>query len=203
MTWISRITLALLSALVVDAFAALASVSVREVEFNRVNAQTSSSDWLKCSIEVEVRRDPQDSTRRLPDYIDDLVVELVLGIESSISGQSSFEFFKVEAALVSLKEGKHFVRFYLPPEIVERDRIRNEVHSFLIRLKCSGKVVEEQVSRRLERINVLDSFLKRVDLDSPRNDGILLPQFKTPFSVAYPNDTPSFRDSGDLVGEQG
>ena len=193
----------LLALVTVSLVGAFASVSVREVEFNSVGDQTSSDDWLECSIEVEIRRDTEDQTRKRADYVDDLVVELVLGIESRISGQSGFEFFEAEAALVSLKEGRHLVRFYLPPEIVERDHLRNEVHSFLIRLERSGEVMEERVSRELERTNVLDSFLKRVDSESSRNNGILLPQFKTPFRIAYPGKTPSFRDSGDIIGEQG
>lgn len=59
--------------------------------------------------------------------------------------------------MVSLKEGRHLVRFYLPPEIVERDSVRNEVHSFLIRLTRSGTVVEEQVSRELDKLVVANS----------------------------------------------
>ena len=201
MSLIPRMLLALVSASLINASGAFASVSVRDVEFNRVDDQTSSDDWLECSIEVEVRRDTQDLTRRRPDYVDDLVVELMLGVESNVRGQNGFEFFEAEAALVSLKEGRHLVRFYLPPEIVERDSVRNEVHSFLIRLTRSGTVVEEQVSRELEGTNVLDSFLNRVDSEAAHNNAILLPQFKTPFRIAYPGKTPSFRDSGDRVGE--
>ncbi len=191
----------LVFALSAAAFYASASVSIREIEFNQVDARAGSNDWLECTIEVEVRRDTGDSSRRRPDYIDDLVVELLLGVESRVGGQNGFEFFRGEAALVSLKEGRHFVRFYLPPEVVERDRIRNEVHSFLIRLSRSGGIVEEQVSRQLARANVRDSFLKRVELESPRNEGILLPQFKTPFQSAYSRETPSYRDSGITTAE--
>lgn len=203
MSCLPRLLIVLAHTLFATAPAAFASVSIREIEFDQVGGQASSSDWLECSIEVEVRHDSRDSTRRHPGYVDDLTVELLLGVESSIDGQKGFEFFRAEAALVSLKEGRHFVRFYLPPEVVERDRIRNEVHSFLVRLSRSGDVVEEQVSRQLARTNVRDSFLKRVELESPRNNGILLPQFKTPFHTAYPRDTPSYRDRENPVVEKG
>jgi len=170
------------------------SVSVREIEFNRIDRNSSVGDWLECSIEVEVRRDSQDSTRKNASYVDDLVVKLMLGIESESDSGKSFEFFRSQASLVSLKEGRHFIRFYLPPEIVERDRVRKEVHSFLVQLLRSGKPVFESVSRQLERPQVKDSFLKRIDEESSRNDGILLPQFKTPFFTAYPRESPSYRD---------
>lgn len=86
MSLIPRMLLALVSASLINASGAFASVSVRDVEFNRVDDQTSSDDWLECSIEVEVRRDTQDLTRRRPDYVDDLVVELMLGVESNVRG---------------------------------------------------------------------------------------------------------------------
>lgn len=172
----------------------LASVSVHQVEFDRVDGAVGRSEWLECSIELEVRRDASDPSRLRPDYIDDLSVELMLGFESTVRGKSGFEFFKSEASLVSLKEGRHVVRFYLPPEVVERDRIGREAHSFLIRLHRSGSIVREFVSRQLERDPVKNSFLKRVDAESNRNNGILLPQFKTPFRAAYSRETPSYRD---------
>ena len=170
------------------------SVGVREIEFDRLNGNSSSGDWLECTIEVEVRRDSQDPTRKNPSYLDDLVVKLMLGVEVESESGKTFEFFRSEASLVSLKEGRHYIRFYLPPEIVERDRVRNEVHSFLVQLARSGGPVFETVSRQLERPQVKDSFLKRIEEESSQNDGILLPQFKTPFSDAYPRETPSYRD---------
>ncbi len=171
------------------------SVATRVIEFNLLSLGSGSGDWLECAIELEVRRDAGDPSRKRPEYLDDLAVSLMLGVESPVDGRATFEFFKAEAALVTLKEGRHIVRFYLPPEVVERDRIRNEVHSFVVQLSRSGEVVVESVSRQLERTNVRDSFLKRIDLEAAKNDGILLPQFKTPFFAAYPQDTPSFRDS--------
>ncbi len=173
---------------------ALGSVSVRDIEFSRLSADSRGGDWLECAIEVEVRRDPSDRTRKDPSYVDDLSVTLLLGIESPSGSGRSFEFFRSEAALVTLEEGRHFIRFYLPPEIVERDRIRNDVHSFLVQLNRSGNTVFESLSPQLERPQVRESFLKRVGEESPRNDGILLPQFKTPFFTAYPRETPSYRD---------
>ena len=201
MSCLPRMFLLLVFALLANSEEAIASVSIREIDFNRVDSNASSGDWFECAIEIEVRRDALDPNRRRPDYLDDLKVELLLGVESSVSGQKGFEFFKAEAFLVSLKEGQHLVRFYLPPEVVERDRIRNDVHSFLIRLSRSGKMVEEQVSRHLARTNVRDSFLKRVELEASRNDGILLPQFKTPFDNAYPRDTPSYRNFDNPAGK--
>ena len=182
---------------------AFGSVTVRRVDFDRVDASIGKGDWLECAIELEVRRDASDANRLRPDYVDDLSVELMLGFESSARGQDSFEFYHSEAAPVSLKEGRHVVRFYLPPEVVERDRIGSEAHSFLIRLHRSGSLAGEFVSRQLERVQVKTSFLRRFESESSRNDGILLPQFKTPFRSAYGRDTPSFKDVGIAGNNEG
>ncbi len=175
--------------------ALLASVTVREIEFRKIDEFASDGEWLECSLQLEVRRDSSDRNRRNPDFIDGLVVNLMIGIEveGRSGNQDRFDFYEAEAALVSLPEGRHAVRFYLPPEIVERDRIGQEAHSYLIRLSREDRTLHEVVSRELERSNVRESFLTRVDSDAPKNDGILLAQPNTPFVLAYPNDTPSFR----------
>lgn len=170
------------------------SVGVRDIEFSRMAADSRTGEWLECAIEVEVRRDTRDPSRKDPSWVDDLVVTLMLGIESPNDSGPSFEFFRSEASLVSLEEGRHFIRFYLPPEIVERDRIRNEVHSFIVQLTRSGALVYESVSEQLERPQVKQSFLRRLEAEASSNDGILLPQSKTPFFNAYARETPSFRD---------
>ena len=172
-----------------------ASVSVREIQFSKVDEFASKGDWLECSLLLEVRRDSSDRKRKNPDYIDGIAVTLMLGIElgRSSSSERQFEFYDSEANLDSLPEGRHIVRFYLPPEVVERDRIGQQVHSYLIRLSRGELVLGESVSRNLERANVRESFLARIDSGSTENQGILLAQPFTPFVVAYPDDTPSYR----------
>jgi len=170
------------------------SVGIRDIEFTRLTADSRAGEWLECAIEVEVRRDTRDPSRKDPSWVDDLGVTLMLGIETPSDSGSSFEFFRSEASLVALEEGRHFIRFYLPPEIVERDRIRNDVHSFLVQLTRSGALVFESVSQQLERPQVKQSFLRRIEAEAPSNDGILLPQFKTPFFTAYARETPTYRD---------
>ena len=172
-----------------------ASVSVREIQFSKVDEFASKGDWLECSLLLEVRRDSSDRERKNPDYIDGIVVTLMLGIElgRSSSSERQFEFYDAEANLVSLPEGRHIVRFYLPPEVVERDRIGQQVHSYLIRLSRGERVLGESVSRNLERASIRDRFLARIDSDATENQGILQAQPFTPFVVAYPDNTPSYR----------
>ncbi len=173
----------------------LSSISLREIEFNKIDEFANEGEWLECSLLLEVRRDASDRERRHPDYIDGIVVNLMLGVEveTRSSSQAQFDFYSAEANLVSLPEGRHTVRFYLPPEIVERDRIGQQPHSYLIRLMRGDRIFTEAVSRELERPNVRESFLTRIDSDAPKNEGILLAQPHTPFVLAYPDDTPSFK----------
>lgn len=174
-----------------------ASVDVREVVFNYINLNGSRDRWLECELQLEVRRDAADRQRKDADYLDDLEVVLMLGVETQRGNRPSFEFYSSRATLVSLEEGKHVTRFYLPPEIVERDRMRGGPHTFLVRLARKGRTTHEFHSASIERATVKANFLKRIETAAPKNEGILLPQNRTPFIGHYPGRTPSYRENRD------
>ncbi|MEM9339031.1 MAG: hypothetical protein AAGA66_09910 [Bacteroidota bacterium] len=185
----------------VGAAKSFGSAYVRETNFSLVDVNGGDDKWLECEIVVEVRRDDGDAERKRPEYMDDLSVELVMGMETFRDRRSGFEFFRSDAQLVSLREGKHYIRFYLPYEIVKRDAMGREPHSFIVRLSRGGLELGEFISPSLARTNVKESFLSRVGKESAANEGILLPQNETPFLVMYPDSTPSFRGRG-LVQEK-
>lgn len=187
-------TAALLALALLVTAPAEASAAVRQLGFRMVRAPQGSVEWYEVTVEVEVARDATDPLRRVPDFIDNLRVELTLGIEVSYPDERPpFEFFVSAAELATAEEGRHEVRFYLPPAIVERDRVGGEPHSYVIRLLREDRVEQEYFSPSLERPEVRQSFMNRVEMEADRNRGVLLPQPLTPFLAAYPNATPSFR----------
>ncbi len=169
------------------------SVDVREVIFNYVQLDGSRDRWLECELELEVFRDTEDRSRKNVDFLDDLEVVLMLGVESERASRTVFEFYSSSATLVSLEEGRHVTRFYLPPEIVERDRLRGTPHTFMVQLGRSGQIAREFYSASISKRSVREHFLKRIDTLASNNDGILLPQNKTPFISRYAGRTPSYR----------
>ncbi len=178
------------------------AVEVRRLEFNEISF-SGSDRWYESSVEIEVSRDVDDRLRKDADFLDDLDVELFLGIEIREEGRPQFEFYRSVAQLVSLERGEHVVRFYLPPEVVKRDLVKGEPHSFLVRLSRNGELLEEVVSDRLERPQVKQSFIARATKDGQRNEGVLKTQDMTPFSSEYPRSTPSLkRAHGQIALEQ-
>jgi len=171
-----------------------ASALVREVEFRKARLPGSGEVWMECSVEIVVRRDPQDGSRRDPRFVDNLSVEFMMGTEARSRGERVFEFYRARADLVSVEEGEVKTRFYLPPEVIDRDRLGDRPHSFFVRLLRGDQLLAEGYSESLEREGVRSSFLGRVAGESEANAGVLLPQNKTPFMSAHPDDTPSFRD---------
>ncbi len=177
---------------------AIASADVRDVTFNYTQLNGSRDRWLECELQLEVRRDSTDRSRKDIDFLDNLEVVLMLGIETTRGDRPSFEFYTSRATLVSLEEGRHVTRFYLPPEIVERDAMRGAPHSFIVQLGRSGEVSHEFYSPSINRRAVRDNFLKRIESLAPENEGILLPQNQTPFISSYPGSTPSYRENIDF-----
>lgn len=175
-----------------------AALEVRRIEINEVGFD-GSEKWMEYVIEIEVLRDSKDALRREPDFIDDLQVDFLVGIDSRESG-GGFEFYTSRALLVSLERGKHFVRFYLPPEVLERDEVEGEPYAYLIRLTRDGTNFVEMASDSLERSQVRKSFLGRIAKESARNRGILRPQNKSPFDKSYARSTPSYKADSDDGG---
>jgi len=179
-----------------------ATAFVREVEFRKARLPGARDVWMECTVEIEVRRDTEDGTRRDPSFLDNLSIEFMMGTEANSRGDRAFEFYTSRADLVAVEEGEVRVRFYLPPEVIERDRLGDRPHSFFVRLLRDDQVMAEGFSESLERETVRNSFLTRIASDSQKNDGILLPQSETPFLSAYADDTPSFRKFGAILGEK-
>ncbi|MCH6257037.1 hypothetical protein MLD52_10795 [Puniceicoccaceae bacterium K14] len=161
------------------------SIEVRELEYSLIKYE-SSDEWYELSIELEAFRDSQDEERRDPSFIDNIRVEVFVATEIRATGRKKpFEFYRSGVELVSIEQGRTFVRFYLPPEIVKRDRVRGEPHSFIVRVYRGEELLNQSLSRSLNRESVLANFEKRLAENIAANDGILLPQKGTPFFNEY------------------
>lgn len=169
------------------------SIEVRNVDYASVSYDSSES-WYELAIELEAFRDSEDEARRDSSFLDDVTMELLLGVEiRSGKRAGEFEFFKATVELVSMESGRNWIRFYLPPEIVERDRLRSRPHSYLLRFTRGTTFLSQTWSPSLERESVRNNFVKRVFESGAVNDGILQPQQETPFSDHYSKSTISIK----------
>ena len=162
------------------------TVEVAVVRFDRVRP-----DWYQVDVEVEVRTVPANPTR----YVNRVGVGLQLGFK--ITGPNErFEFYRAEATAVTVEQGRSHFRFYLPPEIVERDRISGAADFWAVDLRVGDRTIprtSKQVSTSLPNPTALESFLAKTASEGAANDGVLVPQFQTPFAWGQGSTTsPSF-----------
>jgi hypothetical protein len=87
-------------------------------------------------------------------------------------------------------------RFYLPPEIVKRDQITGDQRFYLIEVFVDGKALplgKNNFHRpTLSSSEIVESFRSKVSGSAGANDGILLPQYLTPFANGGSPPAPSF-----------
>lgn len=157
-----------------------------EVELQQIRYETvrgPGGSWFVATIEVAVKPAATNSAR----FVDRVKVGLELGFECAGGAERRYEFYRAEATAVTLESGRATFRFYLPPEIVERDRLHGDASYHFVELVAAGRVMptnRKHVSGALPTPEALARFRARVAAEAAANDGILLPQPLTPFATA-------------------
>lgn len=168
-----------------------AGVEVHAVRFSLVRAPGGGDPWYEAAVELDVRGNPS-ATGLAARYVDRVQVNLALGVRRR---DGEFDFYRSSAETVTMETGRAMVRFYLPPEITKREQLSGEPYAFAVDLAVATRPLPggpAAVSTLLRTPDALRSFRDRVTRAAPQNDGVLLPQFETPFTALYAGDTPSF-----------
>jgi hypothetical protein len=169
-------------------------VEVTTVNFSNLRAPTGSNGtWMETDITLIVRPTPGSPGQ----MVSRVKVSLLLGFElpALAGGERRLEHYRAEAECVALEPGRANVRFYLPPELVKRDQLRSDPKFWGIELAVGGKPVPAgrgAYSTSLTSADQRRNFLTRGLAAAAANDGVLQPQFLTPFVNEYPRATPSF-----------
>ncbi|MDF3056052.1 MAG: hypothetical protein K0R17_267 [Rariglobus sp.] len=171
-------------------------VEVTNVKFNA--ARVDSGTWYVTEIEVQGRPGAATDNRN---FINRVKVSLNLGIFSVKAPQGAkipdtYYRASAEAVAVDSAGGKAVFRFYLPPEIVKRDQITGDQKFYLIELFVDGKALpltkNHFTATALSKPEFVESFRSKVSSEAGVNDGIMLPQYLTPFAFAGSPPPPSF-----------
>ncbi len=176
-------------------------VEVQRVRFSNAQPAGSGRTWREIEVQLNVRG-PADRNVINPRYVDNIDVELNLSFEVSRGEVETTRFYRSAVAIPTLERGRHTVHFYLPPEVVSRDRISGDPQAYLVNLSVDGvqqNLSSSALSRILERESVRESFQGRVESEAGVNDGILLPIHLTPFvnDRQYLREMPSVRRQGE------
>lgn len=154
---------------------------------------------MELEIDVRANANPAAANR---DFLDDLKVEVAMAQNLGIPSRPRLEYFWTLVELPTLQRGGRRLRFYLPPEQVERGRIINDdPYAWYVRISGGNADNESRqtatevvaVSGNLREQPRLDRFLQLLEGQKETRTGILLPQAETPFRDAYPNDTPTIK----------
>lgn len=176
------------------ALVAAEEVEVSSVRFSNVRLPEDASEaWLEASVSLQAR----PARDRLGNMVPRVRVTLLTGFEvpGSAGRARRVEYYRTQAECVALESGRSEVRFYLPPEIVQRDQLHGDPKFWLVELAIAGGSVppaHAATSQTLSATLLRKEFLTRHESAAPANDGIFLPQYLTPFATAYPRATPSF-----------
>ncbi len=176
--------------------AALAAdeVEVSAVKFANVRAPNGVvGNWLEADIALIVHPAPGAAGA----MVSRVRVGLLLGFElPALAGsERRTEHYRAEAECAALEAGRIDVRFYIPPEIVKRDQLHTDPKFWLIEVTASGRAQAPgrvSASPALANPEARKNFQQRATTNATPNDGLLLPQYLTPFAGEYPRATPSF-----------
>ena len=188
---LSRIAFGL--ALIGTAAFAAEEVEVSTVRFTPNVRAMSGANWFEADVVLDVRPGPGAPGRMVSRVRVALAVEFELpGIAG---GERRTECFRAEAECVALDAGRADVRFYLPPELVKRDQLHGDPRWWGVEVTAGGRPVppgRASYSGTLTTPDARKNFQTRAAAAAAANDGLLQPQFLTPFANDYPRATPSF-----------
>ena len=169
-------------------------VEVLTVRFTNVRAPTGSNGtWLEMDITLTVRASPGNAAQ----MVSRVRVATLLGFElpATAGSERRIEHYRAEAECPALEPGRANIRFYLPPEIVKRDQLHGDPKYWGVELSAGGKAIapaRAAYATTLVSAEQRKNFQTRATTAAAANDGILQPQFLTPFVNEYPRATPSF-----------
>jgi hypothetical protein len=169
-------------------------VEVTTVKFTNVRAPTGSNGtWLEADITLNVHATPGTPGQ----MVSRIRVALLLGFElpAVAGGERRLEHYRADAECVALEPGRAEVRFYLPPELVKRDQLHGDPKFWGIELSVGGRALQPARAAYVAALATPEqrkNFQTRGGTAAAVNDGILQPQFLTPFVNEYARTTPSF-----------
>lgn len=169
-------------------------VEVTAVKFTSVRAPNGvPGTWVEADLTLNVRPAPGTPGQ----MVGRVKVTLLAGFElpALAGGERRLEHFRAEAECVALEAGRASVRFYLPPELVKRDQLHGDPKYWGVELAAAGRPVPAQRAAYCSLLASAEqrkNFQTKAAAAATANDGIMLPQYLTPFANEYPRATPSF-----------
>jgi hypothetical protein len=167
-----------------------AQVEVGSVKFG---AQRFNGDsWLEGAVDLNIRPGGRAVSGQ---FVDRVRVTLTVSFEvPDEKGGNKNVFYRSSAEAITLEGGRSTFRFYIPPEVVRRDKLRNDVKFFVVEIEAAGQqqpLARGNASTSFTSAESIRNFLSRANSEGAVNDGVMLPQHLTPFAFETRLPAPS------------
>lgn len=159
-------------------------VQVREIRFTNQNAP-SGDRWYRAEINIQANSNPSGDEAPNSRWVDNIEVTLTMAFPVKAHG-SDYTFYRASATLVSVQQRQNVsVYFYLPWEILDRDRLgTRDPEFYAVQFRVDGQEVtttRDHVSRNLADATAVQNFLTAANQGVARTEGILVPTYLSPF----------------------
>lgn len=173
-------------ALIVNLSLSATELRIDKLDFDLVEQPGGRDSWYEVAITFGVESGSREAGADSR-FADDIVLELALATEVERRAKRSYFFYVSKEAFPTLEVGRHVVRFYLPPEITKRDRVRGEPYAYRVTVSSRGETLDEFLSSNLsnqERLAFFNNQAEKSDVS------ILRRQEDTPFAWTNPGEAP-------------
>lgn len=158
-------------------------------------ARSSLGDtWQEVEVDVVAR---PGGRAVMGEFVDNVRVILSIGYESGDGAAKKWSFYRASAEAVGLEGGaKSVFRFYLPPEVLKRDRVPSgdAGKQFVVEFEVGGRPtppMRGSASAKATNEDARRNFLSKVAAEGARNEGVLVPQHLSPFALDSQRRSPS------------
>lgn len=200
-----------------DATAGKSPVVVRSVHFDAVKLGGQKNDWIRTQVELHANFNPETlvaaedkTSKRVANklWVDKVKVTLTQIFKPlAVKDAAEFSYYRASATVLTMEvNSDRSVYFYLPGDIVKRDRLKMQPDFFYVQLEVGGKEIPLYTEAgRLstdQLAAVHKMFVNKTAYDGARdladrgvgaNAGMLRPQYLVPYSIFdnLPQGSPS------------
>ena len=192
-------------------------VSVRSVHFDPVKIGGQKNEWIRMQVELQANFNPEAkvaaeekagkkaANNKWVDKVKVTVTQIFKPLTAKDA--TEFSYYRASATVLTLEVGSpRSVYFYLPGDIVKRDRLKMQPDFFYVQLDVGGTevplfseagrlspdmlaAVHKQISTKKE----FDGARDLADRGVTANAGMLRPQFMVPYAIfdTLPQGSPS------------
>ena len=166
------------------------NVTVRDVKFLQVALGGQVNKWNRMQVELEAKNNPDEKALNKR-WLDKVKVTVTQIYKTASAKPEDWIYYRSTATVLTLEIGQpRSVLFYLPGDIVKRDRINKEPDFYYVELEVAGNeepvfdakgtlVAEQQraVSRDISQKAKFDAAKDAADRAVSSNSGMLRPQY--------------------------